>query len=281
MTDDQWAANFDKLPVTGDCDAGCGRPATTWFGMTSCAHCGDVVCHATLQVRYNEFVQRQVDQEEDPFLLRATIAGLEAGTDALRQKNAWQATKIIEQARELNVAAARIGMLEAALIENHEWHKRYDEHDGYGESGLEQTNLAALRSHYSPDLDQRVADWHEGRTESGRTLHDFAYVSNPNSSANKNMLDLDKHLTDIPERSPVHNALRVHLDHLLNNLLPICHGEGPAQVLAASLVTVQTLRDLGLIDPAEVQTLTAHVRAVCEAHDPELKAFFNDIQPPE
>lgn len=41
---------------------------------------------------------------------------------------------------------ARIRVLEAALQENHAWHKLYDEHDGYAESALYQTNVEALGS---------------------------------------------------------------------------------------------------------------------------------------
>jgi hypothetical protein len=45
-------------PVT--CAAGCGQPATTWFGPTGSAHCGDIVCHATLQVRFNEVLSQKI-----------------------------------------------------------------------------------------------------------------------------------------------------------------------------------------------------------------------------
>lgn len=41
---------------------------------------------------------------------------------------------------------ARIRVLEAALQANHDWHKFYDEHDGYAESALYQTNVEALSS---------------------------------------------------------------------------------------------------------------------------------------
>ncbi|MNF92269.1 hypothetical protein D3C84_749080 [compost metagenome] len=45
----------------------------------------------------------------------------------------------------LNVADQRNDDLVAAVRENHEWHKLYDEHDGYAESGLYETNIAALK----------------------------------------------------------------------------------------------------------------------------------------
>jgi hypothetical protein len=34
---------------SGDCDAGCGRPARTWFGLSSCASCGSPDCIEILQ----------------------------------------------------------------------------------------------------------------------------------------------------------------------------------------------------------------------------------------
>lgn len=45
----EWKKNFDAMPVSGNCDAKCGKPATHWFGNTSRATCGfnkciDVMC---------------------------------------------------------------------------------------------------------------------------------------------------------------------------------------------------------------------------------------------
>ena len=39
---------------------------------------------------------------------------------------------------------ARVALLESAVRENHAWHVLYDEHSGYPESGLQQTNLTVL-----------------------------------------------------------------------------------------------------------------------------------------
>lgn len=36
------------------------------------------------------------------------------------------------------------GMLQATIRENHEWHERYDDHDGYPGSGLAEANTKAL-----------------------------------------------------------------------------------------------------------------------------------------
>ena len=255
------------------------------------------------------------DQTEDAYLLLARIAGLEAGIDTLLQQkaalqtevdvlrhcNRWQATRITEQAQQLSATAARIGMLELAVIENHRWHQQYDDHDGYPGSALEQTNVAALSLANDDELDQRVADWHEGRAGQGQELHEYLgltwaeYAARfspwPPGTTDKQIRHYlvgplrptpeEPTMTDDTEQSPVHRALLEHLDHLLINLLPFCHGEATAQVLAAGLMTVKTLRDLALIENAEVLSLAARVRAVCEAHDPELKAFFDDVQPPE
>jgi hypothetical protein len=47
------ARSLNKIPVSGQCDAGCGQPATTWFGLTSCATCGSELCIARLQRDYD------------------------------------------------------------------------------------------------------------------------------------------------------------------------------------------------------------------------------------
>lgn len=140
MTDD-WTTKFDQMPVTGNCDAHCGKPATTWFGHTSCATCGDSACINALRDSYEQ-------ASPNPHLQRAKIAGLEAGVDALqRQKaalqvevdvlrrcNGWQAAKLIKQAQQLNQLSP---IPEAA------------------------------------DLDQRIEDWHESRAGIDQQLHEY------------------------------------------------------------------------------------------------------------
>ena len=49
----EWRKKFEAMPVTGNCDNGCGKPAVEWFGDTSCATCGDRKCIASMQREYN------------------------------------------------------------------------------------------------------------------------------------------------------------------------------------------------------------------------------------
>ena len=42
------------MPVSGNCDSRCGKPATKWFGDTSCATCGDEKCIAIQLEEYNK-----------------------------------------------------------------------------------------------------------------------------------------------------------------------------------------------------------------------------------
>lgn len=107
-----------EMRVTGTCDAGCGKPATEWFGETACATCGDTCCVNVVQDSY--------DREA-----------------VLQRRNDWQAERIVHLARAANDDADRILELEDALRENHAWHQVYDEY-GYPGSALEQTNRAAL-----------------------------------------------------------------------------------------------------------------------------------------
>lgn len=93
-----------EMRVTGTCDAGCGKPATEWFGDTACATCGDRACVNVMQDSY--------DSEAVPHVQLAQLK-------------------------------RRIRDLEDAVRENHEWHQMYDEY-GYRGSALEQTNRAAL-----------------------------------------------------------------------------------------------------------------------------------------
>jgi hypothetical protein len=51
--DAAWRAAHAAIEVTGECDAKCGRPATTWFHSTSCATCGQPACIAVLQSDYD------------------------------------------------------------------------------------------------------------------------------------------------------------------------------------------------------------------------------------
>lgn len=52
--DVEWRKEFNAMKVTGDCDAGCEKPAKRWFGNTNQATCGDSRCLDVLQRRYNE-----------------------------------------------------------------------------------------------------------------------------------------------------------------------------------------------------------------------------------
>lgn len=54
--------DLNAIKVTGSCDAGCGKPAKIWFGMTSMAHCGLDKCNAAIQLRYEEHC-RQIDEQ--------------------------------------------------------------------------------------------------------------------------------------------------------------------------------------------------------------------------
>lgn len=83
--------------------------------------------------------------EDERYAAMAKVAGL-------------QALKITEQGRRLLEADAqiaglqewidnlqmRVRVLESAVRTNHEWHKLYDELDGYPGSAMEQINHAAL-----------------------------------------------------------------------------------------------------------------------------------------
>lgn len=51
---DKWA-EFHAMKVTGTCDAKqCEKPATTWFGLTSVAHCGNESCINELQHNFDQ-----------------------------------------------------------------------------------------------------------------------------------------------------------------------------------------------------------------------------------
>lgn len=133
MKSEEWAEKFNRMPVTGDCDAGCGKPATTWFGLTSCATCGDSACVNVLQDSYDREGEKPAfgpvgRGADDPLYdALAKIAGLEEWVDNLQLENA-----------ALNL------------------------------------KLAALYTPPSqPDLEQRIADWHEGRAGAGQELHEY------------------------------------------------------------------------------------------------------------
>lgn len=112
---------LDEIEVTGTCDAGCGKPATTWFGATACATCGDSACVNVIQDSYDREGERP--------------AGVRLHS-------------------ELATAQNRIRALEDAVRENHRWHQNYDEHGGYAGSALEQINLAALNPELTTEPDR-------------------------------------------------------------------------------------------------------------------------------
>lgn len=154
--DEKWRDGFNKMPVTGSCDAGCGKSATVWFGLTSCATCGDSACVKVLQDSYDcegehpDFGPAKASAMtlQAALAKAATAAGLGQRVERLRSyivgMEASQFVLTTHLQQQNAKLRDRITLLEAALRENHEWHKTYDEHDGYAESGLEQTNLAAL-----------------------------------------------------------------------------------------------------------------------------------------
>jgi hypothetical protein len=188
--DGKWQDSFDKLPVTGSCDGGCGKPATTWFGRTSCATCGDSACVKVLQDSYDRegevpdfgHVQPQPawprpTLEHELHEALAKIAGLEEWVENLQLDRAGFKATAGVLAAELRRAEDRIAVLEAAVRANHEWHRAYDEHGGYAKSGLDQTNLAALYAQADPERDQKIADWHEGRAGLDQELHEYLGLS--------------------------------------------------------------------------------------------------------
>lgn len=56
---------FNAIPKgPNPCDAGCGKPATHWYGMTSCATCGEAKCVSVMD-REREKLARQIEAERD------------------------------------------------------------------------------------------------------------------------------------------------------------------------------------------------------------------------
>jgi len=52
--DMKWYKEFHSMRVTGTCDAfGCNKPATTWFGNSSAATCGDAKCIDRIRELWN------------------------------------------------------------------------------------------------------------------------------------------------------------------------------------------------------------------------------------
>lgn len=47
-------AKYHDKKMTGKCDAGCGKPAVHWFGMTSCGVCNDQACLDKLQADFDK-----------------------------------------------------------------------------------------------------------------------------------------------------------------------------------------------------------------------------------
>lgn len=62
--DVEWRKKFNAMPIDGNCDSLCGKPANTWFGNTSRATCGDQTCINHLQSEYNE-IGRRVAEDDD------------------------------------------------------------------------------------------------------------------------------------------------------------------------------------------------------------------------
>lgn len=64
-SDKVWASEFHGMKVTGKCDSGCGKPATTWFGNTSAATCGDLDCIHKQQEAYEAHCSSYDDDYDD------------------------------------------------------------------------------------------------------------------------------------------------------------------------------------------------------------------------
>jgi hypothetical protein len=212
----------------------------------------------------------------------AKIAGLEEWVENLQLDRAGFKATAGVLAAELRKAEARIAVLEAAVRANHEWHRAYDEHGGYAQSGLDQTNLAALYAQADPERDQKIADWHEGRAGLDQELHEYLGLSWAEYAqwANPRPRMTPSENPTMTEKTPVYIALLEHLDHLLDHLLPLASEDGAVQIVAAALITVKTLRDLALIDAYEVDHLNTRIRQSFEAHTPGSSGLFDD-QPPE
>lgn len=287
--DDKWRDSLDKMPVSGQCDARCGKPATTWFGRTSCATCGDSACVNVLQDSYDSPRGRPslgpcVGTLDEAQHAESHIANLQQANTALQRMLEQLVDDAVIRDIQLHDALARIATLEAALVENHEWHQAYTDVDGYAGSGLEQTNLAALQAHYDKGLDQKIADWHEGRAGIDQPLHEYLGMTwaeyadwvmpLKNSTATKNPTMYE------PDRDLTYTALLEHLDHLLDDLLPLASDLGAFQILTAGRATVRSLFDQGLIDAVEHEALTDRVHAAFHAHDAAQPGQFDD-QPSE
>lgn len=102
--DDTYNHGLDDIKVTGACDAGCGKLATTWFGDTACATCGDSACVNVMQDSYDREGERPAGVKLHSALATAQerIQGLEA----------WAKELLIDKA-ELQM---RIRLLDAALL---------------------------------------------------------------------------------------------------------------------------------------------------------------------
>lgn len=56
---------LNAIPITGTCDSKfCDKPATRWFGRTSCASCGAPKCVAELQYEYDNMTVSSHDDDD-------------------------------------------------------------------------------------------------------------------------------------------------------------------------------------------------------------------------
>jgi hypothetical protein len=58
----EFLKELNAMPITGNCDSGCGKPATRWFGRTSCATCGDPEC---VDIQQREYDSMDVSSYDD------------------------------------------------------------------------------------------------------------------------------------------------------------------------------------------------------------------------
>lgn len=58
-----WRKEFNAMPISGFCDAGCGELAKYWFGDTALAHCGASTCINELEYERSKLI-RQIEEEE-------------------------------------------------------------------------------------------------------------------------------------------------------------------------------------------------------------------------
>lgn len=57
-----WREKFHAMPISGNCDARCGKPAKMWFGNTNQATCGAEKCYSVL---YEDYMTERPRYDEE------------------------------------------------------------------------------------------------------------------------------------------------------------------------------------------------------------------------